>query len=57
MVTELHCNLIVVIYGLTAVAVSALSPYIHESTLKAMIGALAGTTPFASTELEALEKY
>ena len=57
MVIELHCNLIVVSYGLTAVAVSALSPYVHESTLKAMTGALAGTTPFASIELEAREKY
>ena len=57
MVIELHCNLIVVICGLTAVAVSVPSPYVHESTLKAMIGALAGTTPFASIELEVREKY
>ena len=57
MVTKLHCSPILVICGWTAVAVSVLRQYVHESTLKAMIGTLAGITPSASIELEAQEKY
>ena len=57
MVTELHCNLILVISGWTAVEVTALRQHVHESTLKATTGALAQLIPSASIELEAQEKY
>ena len=57
MVTESHCNLILVISGWTAVEVTALRQHVHECTLKVMTGALAQLIPSASIELEAQEKY
>ena len=57
MVTELHYSPTLAICGWTVVAISVLRQYVHESTLKAMTGTLAGITPSTSIELEAQEKY